>query len=166
MQADPVAPAAVPGVPAADEAEGGPAIRGRAAQWTAADSPAKAAVPAPDALQPAEPPTAEPQPAEPQTAEPEPEPAPIETEVIEQNAEAAVVTEPRPDDAEAVDTDLTEMTQPQIATDAAEAAEIEATGATGATAVADEKPTEAARNSATESPAAAGSTRAVKRSAR
>jgi len=51
MQADPDAPAAVPGVPAADEAEGGPVIRGRVAQWTAADSPAEAAVPAPDAPQ-------------------------------------------------------------------------------------------------------------------
>jgi hypothetical protein len=157
MQADPVAPAAVPGVPAADEAAGGgPVIRGRAAQWTAADSPAEAAVPALDAPQPAEPQTAEPQTAEPQTAEPEPEPEPepIESEVSEQNAGAAVVTEPRPVGAEAVDTDLTEMTQPQIATDAAEAAE------------ADEQPTEAARDSSTEAPAAAGSTRAAKRSAR
>ena len=163
MQADPVAPAAVPGVPAADEAaEGGPVIRGRVAEPTAADAPAEVAVPAPDAPPSAEPQTAEPQTAEPQTAEP----APIEPEVSEQNAEAAVVTEPRPDGAEAVATDLTEMTQPQIATDAAEAAEIEATGATGATAVADEQPTEAARNSATEAPAAAGSIRAAKRSAR
>jgi hypothetical protein len=175
IQADPVAPAAVPGVPAADEAEGGPVIRGRVAEPTAADAPAEAAVSAPDALQPAELQTAEPQTAELQTAEPqtaepqtaEPqtvEPAPIETEVSEQNAEAAVVTEPRPDGAEAVDTALTEMTQPRIGTDAAaEAAEIEATGAT---AVADEQPTEAAGNSATEAPDAAGSTRAAKRSAR
>jgi hypothetical protein len=163
MQADPVAPAAVPGVPAADEAaEGGPVIRGRVAEPTAADAPAEVAVPAPDAPPSAEPQTAEPQTAEPQTAEP----APIEPEVSEQNAEAAVVTEPRPDGAEAVATDLTEMTQPRIAPDAAEAAEIEATDATGATAVADEQPTEAARNSATEAPAAAGSIRAAMRSAR
>jgi hypothetical protein len=163
MQADPVAPAAVPGVPAADEAaEGGPVIRGRVAEPTAADAPAEVAVPAPDAPPSAEPQTAEPQTAEPQTAEP----APIEPEVSEQNAEAAVVTEPRPDGAEAVATDLTEMTQPRIAPDAAEAAEIEATDATGATAVADEQPTEAARNSATEAPAATGSIRAAKRSAR
>jgi hypothetical protein len=172
MPADPVAPATVPGVPAADEAEGGPVIRGRVAEPTAADAPAEAAVPAPDAPQSAEPKTAEPQSAEPQTAEPqtaEPqtvEPAPIEPEVSEQNAEAAVVTEPRPDGAEAVATDLDEMTQPLIAPDAPEAAEIEATGATGATAVADEQPTEAATHSATEAPAAAGSTRAAKRSAR
>ena len=163
MQADPVAPAAVPGVPAADEAaEGGPVIRGRVAEPTAADAPAEVAVPAPDAPPSAEPQTAEPQTAEPQTAEP----APIEPEVSEQNAEAAVVTEPRPDGAEAVATDLTEMTQPRIAPDAPEAAEIEATDATGATAVADEQPTEAARNSATEAPAATGSIRAAKRSAR
>jgi hypothetical protein len=160
MQADPVAPAAVPGVPAADEAaEGGPVIRGRVAEPTAADAPAEVAVPAPDAPPSAEPQTAEPQTAEPQTAEP----APIAPEVSEQNAEAAVVTEPRPDGAEAVATDLTEMTQPRIAPDAPEAAEIEATDAT---AVADEQPTEAARNSATEAPAAAGSIRAAKRSAR
>jgi hypothetical protein len=51
----------------------------------AADAPAEAAVPAPDAPQ-----TAEPQTAEPQTAEP----APIESEVSEQDAEAAVVVLP------------------------------------------------------------------------
>ena len=164
MQADPVAPAAVPGVPAADEAaEGGPVIRGRVAEPTAEDAPAEAAVPAPDA-----PPSAEPQTAEPQTAEP----APIEPEVSKQNAEAEVVTEPRPDGAEAVATDLTEMTQPRIAPDAAEVEATEATDATepteptDATAVADEQPPEAARNSATEAPAAAGSTRAAKRTAR
>jgi hypothetical protein len=166
MQADPVAPAAVPGVPAADEAaDGGPVIRGRVAEPTAEDAPAEAAVPAPDAPPSAEPQTAEPQTAEPQTAEP----APIEPEVSEQNAEAAVVTEPRPDGAEAVATDLTEMTQPRIAPDAAEVEATEATDATeptDATAVADEQPPEAARNSATDAPAAAGSTRAAKRSAR
>ena len=174
MQADPVAPAAVPGVPAADEAEGGPVIRGRVAQWTAADSPAEAAVPAPDAPQTAEPQTAEPLTVEPQTADPRTvdpqtvgpqtaEPGPIEPEVSEQNADAAVATETPPDGAESVATDLTEMTQPRIAPDAAEAAEVEATDAT---AVADEQPTEAAGNSTTEAPAAAGSTRAAKRSAR
>jgi hypothetical protein len=183
MQADPDAPAAVPGVPAADEAEGGPVIRGRVAQWTAADSPAEAAVPAPDAPQTTEPQTTEPQTAEPQTAEPQTvdpqnvdpqtaEPGPIEPEVSEQNADAAVATETRPDDAEAVATDLTEMTQPPIASEVAEvaevaeAAEVEATDATDATAVADEQPTEAATHSATEAPAAAGSTRAAKRSVR
>ena len=176
MPADPVAPAAVPGVPAADEAEGGPVIRGRVAQWTAADSPAEAAVPAPDAPQTAEPQTAEPLTVEPQTADPQTaEPGPIEPAVSEQNADAAVATETRPDDAEAVATDLTEMTQPPIASEvaevakvaeAAEAAEVEATDATDATAVADEQPTEAATHSATEAPAAAGSTRAAKRSSR
>lgn len=167
MQADPVAPAAVPGVPATDEAEGGPVIRGRVAQRTAADAPAEAAVSAPDAPQSAEPQTAEPQPAQPQTAEQQTaEPGPIEPEVSEQNADAAVATETRPDDTEAVATDLTEVTQPQIASEAAEAAEAAEVEATDATAVADEKPTEAATHSATEAPAAAGSTRAAKRSAR
>lgn len=155
MQADPVAPAAVPGVPAADEAEGGPVARGRVAQWTAADAPAKAAVSAPDAPQSAQPQTAESQTAEPQTAEP----GPIEPEASEHNADALVATETRPDGAEAV-TDLTEMTQPRVA---AEAAEVEANDAT---AVADDQPTEAATHSATEAPAAAGSTRAAKRSVR
>lgn len=165
MPADPVAPAAVPGVPAADEAEGGPVIRGRVAQQTAADAPAEAAVSVPDAPQTAEPQTADPQTADPQTAEP----GPIEPAVSEQNADAAVATETRPDDAEAVATDLTEMTQPPIASEVAEvaeAAEVEATDATDATAVADEQPTEAATHSATEAPAAAGSTRAAKRSSR
>jgi hypothetical protein len=162
MQADPNAPAAVPSVPAADEAEGGPVARGRVAQQTAADAPAEVAVSAPDAPQ-----TAEPQPAAPQTADPQTaKPGPIELEVSEQNTDAAVATEPQPDSTEAVITDLTEMTQPRVASEAAEAAEVEAIDATDVAAVADEQPTEAATHSATEAPAAAGSPRAAKRSAR
>jgi len=181
LQADPVAPAAVPGAPAADGAEGGPVIVGRVAERTAADTPAEAPVPAPDASQStepqtaepqtaepqtaerqtAEPQTAEPQTAEPQTAEPQTaEPGSNEPEVTEQNADTAVVTEPRPDSTEAVVADLTELTQPRVTSGAAELE------ATDATAVADEQPTKAATHSATEAPAAAGSPRAAKRSAR
>jgi translation initiation factor IF-2 len=163
LQTDPIAPAADPSALTADEAEGGPVILGRITERTATDAPAEAVVPAPDAQQTAEPQTAEPQTAEPQTAEPQTaEPGPIELEVSEQDTDATVATETRPDSAEAVVADLTEMTQPPIAS---EAAEVEATDATDATAVADEQPTEAATHSATEAPAAAGSPRA-KRSAR
>ncbi|MBU3749059.1 MAG: hypothetical protein FGM52_01170 [Mycobacterium sp.] len=158
MQAEPDAPVAVAGVPAA-EVDGGPAARGRGAEPIAGDAPVEAAAPGPDAPRSAEPRTEQPQNAEP--------------EVSVQDTGAAVAFEPQPADPPAADgadaavADLTEteMGPPGVSSVPGEVEATEAAAPTEATAVVDEQPTGAATHSATEA-AAARSPRAARHSTR